>query len=64
MSDWGPEYSEVRAILREWLSEHVVQEQEERIKYPRGPAIHDARAKAHALAALALHRVLEGKDGV
>lgn len=61
MSDWRPG---VRGILCGWLAEHLVEKQEELIKYESGPAIHAARAEAHALAAMALHRALEGEGGV
>lgn len=52
--------TEIRAILRRRMSEHIVEEQRERLEYQRGPAIHAARAEAHARAALALHRAAEG----
>lgn len=57
MTDHEPE---VRALLRKWMAEHITQEHEERVKYHSGPAIHAVRAEAHARAALALHRELEG----
>lgn len=53
---------EVRAILTRWMSEHIAQEHEERLKYQGGPSVHQARAEAHARAALALHRALDAED--
>jgi hypothetical protein len=49
----------VADILRQWMAQHIAGEHEERLKYQRGPAIHQARAEAHALAAVALYQALE-----